>query len=91
MTCRTLFKTENRAYFIKGRREDRIGGMDVVGNVYEWQANFYAKDFEWLAFRGGSWYLNQYVERVTGRQFFHLSQPNKAWNDYGFCVVCLTG
>jgi formylglycine-generating enzyme required for sulfatase activity len=68
-----------------------FGVMDMVGNVYEWQANFYAKDFEWLAFRGGSWYLNQYVERVTGRQFFHLSRPNKAWNDYGFRVVCLTG
>ena len=65
------------------------GVMDMAGNVWEWQANFYIKDFEWLAFRGGSWYHNQFVERVTGRQFFHISRPNKAWNDYGFRVVVL--
>ncbi|MEP7136857.1 MAG: SUMF1/EgtB/PvdO family nonheme iron enzyme, partial [Chloroflexota bacterium] len=68
-----------------------FGVMDMVGNVYEWQANFFAKDFEWLAYRGGSWYLNQYVERVSGRQFFHISRPNKAWNDYGFRIVALPG
>ena len=67
-----------------------FGVMDMVGNVYEWQANFFAKDFEWLAFRGGSWYLNQHVERISGRQFFHISRPNKAWNDYGFRVVALS-
>lgn len=66
-----------------------FGVMDMTGNVWEWQANFFIKDYEWLAFRGGSWYLNQFVERVTGRQFFHISRPNKAWNDYGFRVVAL--
>jgi formylglycine-generating enzyme required for sulfatase activity len=66
-----------------------FGVMDMVGNVWEWQANFFIKDYEWLAFRGGSWYLNQSVARVSGRQFFHISRPNKAWNDYGFRVVAL--
>ena len=66
-----------------------FGIMDMVGNVWEWQANFFIKDYEWLAFRGGSWYLNQFVERVSGRQFFHFSRPNKAWSDYGFRVVVL--
>jgi formylglycine-generating enzyme required for sulfatase activity len=66
-----------------------FGVMDMVGNVWEWQANFFIKDYEWLAFRGGSWYLNQSVARVSGRQFFHISRPTKAWNDYGFRVVCL--
>jgi formylglycine-generating enzyme required for sulfatase activity len=61
----------------------------MAGNVWEWQANFFIKDYEWLAFRGGSWYLNQFVERISGRQFFHISRPNKAWNDYGFRVVAL--
>jgi formylglycine-generating enzyme required for sulfatase activity len=65
------------------------GVMDMAGNVWEWQANFFIKDYEWLAFRGGSWYLNQFVERVSGRQFFHISRPNKAWNDYGFRVAAL--
>jgi formylglycine-generating enzyme required for sulfatase activity len=67
-----------------------LGVMDMAGNVWEWQANFFMKDYEWLAFRGGSWYLNQFVERVSGRQFFHISRPNKAWNDYGFRVVSLS-
>lgn len=66
-----------------------FGVMDMAGNVWEWQANFFIKDYEWLAFRGGSWYLNQFVERVSGRQFFHISRPNKAWNDYGFRVLAL--
>ena len=65
------------------------GVMDMAGNVWEWQANFIIKDYEWLAFRGGSWYYNQFVERVSGRQFFHISRPNKAWNDYGFRVMSL--
>lgn len=66
-----------------------FGVMDMAGNVWEWQANFYVKDFEWLAFRGGSWYHNQFKDRLTGRQYFHISRPNKAWNDYGFRVVAL--
>ncbi len=70
--------------------ESRYGVMDMAGNVWEWQANFFIKDYEWLAFRGGSWYLNQFVERTSGRQFFHTSRPNKAWNDYGFRVVALS-
>lgn len=63
--------------------------MDMAGNVWEWQANFYIKDFEWLAFRGGSWYHNQFEDRLTGRQYFHISRPNKAWNDYGFRVIAI--
>jgi len=63
--------------------------MDMAGNVWEWQANFFIKDFEWMAFRGGSWYHNQFVDRVTGRQFFHVSRPTKAWNDYGFRMVVI--
>jgi formylglycine-generating enzyme required for sulfatase activity len=66
-----------------------LGVMDMTGNVWEWQANFFIKDYEWLAFRGGSWYLNQSVEVVSGRQFFHISRPNKTWNDYGFRAVCI--
>jgi formylglycine-generating enzyme required for sulfatase activity len=66
-----------------------FGVMDMAGNVWEWQSNFFIKDFEWLAFRGGSWYHNQFVERLTGRQYFHISRPGKAWNDYGFRMVVL--
>ncbi len=66
-----------------------FGVMDMTGNVWEWQANYFIKDFEWLAFRGGSWYLNQLVERISGRRFFHVPRSNKAWNDYGFRVICL--
>ncbi|MBK8784689.1 MAG: SUMF1/EgtB/PvdO family nonheme iron enzyme [Anaerolineales bacterium] len=66
-----------------------LGVMDMAGNVWEWQANFINKEFEWLAFRGGSWYLNQFVERFSGRLFFHISRPTKAWNDYGFRVLAL--
>jgi len=66
-----------------------FGVMDMAGNVWEWQANFLIKDFEWLAFRGGSWYHNQFVERLSGRQYLHVSRPSKAWNDYGFRMVVL--
>lgn len=68
-----------------------LGVMDMAGNVWEWQANFINKEFERLAFRGGPWYLNQFVECISGRLFFHISRPIKAWNDYGFRVVALTG
>lgn len=66
-----------------------FGVMDMAGNVWEWQANFLVMDFEWLAFRGGSWYLNQFGWRVSGRQFFHISRPNKGWSDYGFRLAAL--
>lgn len=34
----------------------RFGLMDISGNVFEWQANLYNKQYPYPAWRGGSWH-----------------------------------
>jgi len=60
-----------------------LGVMDMSGNVWEWMANFYDRDRDSLAWRGGSW--NDYVGGA--RVSYRLSNlPNLRLNFLGFRV-----
>lgn len=43
------------------------GAWDMAGNVWEWQANYFDKDHDGLAWRGGSWGSYRRVARVADR------------------------
>lgn len=58
--------------------------MDMGGNVWEWQANFYGKDRDWLALRGGAWFNGMGFARVAVRDINH---PDLVWAHDGFRVV----
>jgi formylglycine-generating enzyme required for sulfatase activity len=61
------------------------GVMDMAGNVWEWQANFYDKDQNVLALKGGSWYSDKDAGRVSGRYNLH---PHSDWSiNHGFRVL----
>jgi formylglycine-generating enzyme required for sulfatase activity len=60
------------------------GVIDMAGNIWEWQANFYDKQHEGLALRGGSWKYYQYGARVA-RRYTYL--PDDQLDDVGFRVV----
>jgi formylglycine-generating enzyme required for sulfatase activity len=61
------------------------GLWDMGGNVWEWQANFYDKDHDVLALRGGSWDFDHDFARVSAR---YNNRPNPEWYLYGFRVCC---
>ena len=60
------------------------GLMDMSGNVFEWQANYYDKDQDVLALRGGSWSFNGVYARVSGRG---NNLPRLRFDFIGFRVV----
>ena len=61
--------------------------MDMGGNVWEWQANFYDRSHKGLALRGGAWDYYQYGARVSRRYTFLPDEPDL--KNVGFRVVCL--
>jgi serine/threonine-protein kinase len=81
------------------------GAMDMVGNVYEWVADFYAEDYYlgstlrnptgpteslYSVLRGGSWSDAWYYLRVTYRSF-GTPFPSYYGNNIGFrCAVPLS-
>jgi formylglycine-generating enzyme required for sulfatase activity len=59
--------------------------MDMSGNVWEWQANYYNVKDGGLALRGGSWYFDRNGARVSARIDSH---PSNQWSNFGFRVCC---
>jgi len=62
------------------------GVWDLGGNVWEWQANYYGSDHDWLALRGGSFIYYQGSARLSYRSYL---RPSIRWYDLGFRVVAL--
>ena len=60
------------------------GLMDMSGNVYEWQANYYDQAHNATAWRGGCWNFNQGSALVSDR--FRSSRSYRSFN-LGFRVV----
>lgn len=59
---------------------------DLAGNVWEWQANYYANDHASFSLRGGSWFSGHSFARCAPRSWV---DPDYGWGDLGFCVVLL--
>jgi formylglycine-generating enzyme required for sulfatase activity len=58
--------------------------LDMSGNVWEWQTNYYDKDHDYLGLRGGSWYNGGGDACVSLRYYDH---PNLRGDNIGFRVV----
>ncbi len=62
------------------------GLLDMGGNVWEWQGNYYDDDKDFFALRGGSWYL--WASSLCCVSRYDLIPDNFWYNDLGFRVVC---
>ena len=69
-------------YSQRGASPTRV--LDLSGNVWEWQANYYDKDNKYPSLRGGSWLNSELNARVSVRFDGHPL----GWDDLiGFRVV----
>ncbi|MDZ7266267.1 MAG: SUMF1/EgtB/PvdO family nonheme iron enzyme [candidate division KSB1 bacterium] len=62
------------------------GLMDMAGNVWEWMENWYDKDEDWRALRGGSWRDSTVNLRCAARNGVN---PDGNWDSVGFRVVAV--
>jgi formylglycine-generating enzyme required for sulfatase activity len=60
------------------------GIYDMSGNIWEWQANFYNKEDDYISLRGGSWSVGRDSAKISSRNF---DFPNNQLNFNGFRVV----
>ena len=72
--------------YLRGARILSVqSNMDMAGNVWEWQANFYDKNHTGLALRGGAWNYYQFGARVS-RRYTYLPD-DEMLNGVGFRVI----
>ena len=62
------------------------GVMDMAGNAWEWQVNYFNEAHNFLALRGGSWLNGETYARLPDRD---LDLPDGGWALDGFRVVAL--
>ena len=67
-----------------GSHTNGFGLVDMLGNVWEWTANTYAKGSVSRVLRGGSFTL---YGRDASASFRHLSDPALTYFDFGFRVA----
>jgi formylglycine-generating enzyme required for sulfatase activity len=58
--------------------------MDMAGNAWEWMENYYDKDEDVFALRGGSWYDDEDLLRCSARDAY---VPVLRYLNVGFRVV----
>ena len=59
--------------------------MDLAGNTWEWQANYYQPHQNWISLRGGSWAHRMEDAEVYDRTYVDI---NKQYDHIGFRVFC---
>ena len=57
---------------------------DMGGNVWEWQANYYDSDYDYLGLRGGAFLVDRNLARVASRG---IGNPVSRWDGNGFRVA----
>lgn len=62
------------------------GVMDMSGNIWEWQANYFSKEHDVLCLHGGAWVSQVDDARVASRFF---TPPFNWYNTFGFRVLAL--
>jgi formylglycine-generating enzyme required for sulfatase activity len=93
--------SKQQTHPVKQKKPNAWGLYDMHGNVWEWCADQWHKNYEgaptdgsaWLSsdeskdrlLRGGSWDLNAWDCRSA---FRHGSNPDRRYDDLGFRVVC---
>lgn len=61
-----------------------FGVMDMAGNIWEWQTNFFSKSQDFIGQSGGSWLSDADFARVSFRSYL---RPLVSSSDLGFRVV----